>query len=359
MVIKIVYFVHGTTTDNQKDVSSGWSDVGLSELGIKQSINLKDQIKNRRFDVVFCSDLKRAVDSAKLTFEGVVPIISDKRLRECNYGKYNCQPSSIVEPMQEKYITENFPNGESYEDVKIRIADFLKFLKENYDGKGVAIVSHKAPQFALEVLLKNKTWKQAFAEDWRKTKSWQPGWEYELFVEESIFKNNFIKTLNKINPGWIDGDEESGSNKKADIVNHQLKIAIEIKDDNTKLPEGVAIISAKHGNETISDKVKSANDKFKEYPDYRTICLFRTEFMAAALKYHIEGLDQYAKVDEKLSYIGKVGKYSKFAKNEVGGYLIVRDDKIFYFTNFLAKPERILKKKDVENLTGWNIADVQ
>jgi len=27
-------------------------------------------------------------------------------------------------------------------------------------------------------LLKNKTWEQAFAEDWRKTKAWQPGWKY-------------------------------------------------------------------------------------------------------------------------------------------------------------------------------------
>jgi len=44
----------------------------------------------------------------------------------------------------------------------------------------VAIVAHKAPQLALDVLLKNKTWQQAFAEDWRKTKSWQPGWDYVL-----------------------------------------------------------------------------------------------------------------------------------------------------------------------------------
>jgi len=28
--------------------------------------------------------------------------------------------------------------------------------------------------------LKNKTWKQAFADDWRKTKAWQPGWDYTL-----------------------------------------------------------------------------------------------------------------------------------------------------------------------------------
>jgi len=180
MPIIITYFVHGTTIDNEKEISSGWSNVELSDLGIKQSIELKDKIKNKKFDVVFCSDLKRAIDSAKLTFEGVVPIITDERLRECNYGKYNAQSSAIVEPMQENQITERFPEGESYEDVKNRIADFLEFLKKNYDRKSIAIVAHKAPQLALDVLLKNKTWEQAFAEDWRKTKSWRPGWDYTL-----------------------------------------------------------------------------------------------------------------------------------------------------------------------------------
>ncbi|MFA5047840.1 MAG: histidine phosphatase family protein [Patescibacteria group bacterium] len=180
MPIRIIYFVHGTTTDNEKDVSSGWFDVGLSDLGMRQSIDLKDQIKDKKFDAVFCSDLRRAVDSAKLTFGEVIPIIQDKRLRECNYGEYNAKASAIVEPMQEKRITERFPGGESYEDVKARIADFIEFLKQNYDGKDVAIVAHKAPQLALDVLLNSKAWEQAFAEDWRKTKSWQPGWEYEI-----------------------------------------------------------------------------------------------------------------------------------------------------------------------------------
>ena len=181
MSIHITYFVHGTTIDNEKEISSGWSDVALSELGVKQSIELKEKIKDKKFDVVFCSDLKRALNSAKLTFEGVVPIIPDARLRECNYGKLNAHSSAIVEPMQEKEcITNKFPNGESYEDVKTRIADFLEFLKKNYDRKSVALVAHKAPQLSLDVLIKGKTWEQALAEDWRKTKSWQPGWEYEV-----------------------------------------------------------------------------------------------------------------------------------------------------------------------------------
>jgi len=156
MAIKITYFVHGTTTDNERGISSGWNDVGLSKLGVKQSIDLKDQIKDKKFDVVFCSNLKRAVDSAKLTFGNEVKIIPDKRLRECNYGKYNAKPSSIVEPMQEEKITERFPEGESYEDVKARIIDFLEFLKKNYNGKHVAIVAHKAPQLALDVILRTK-----------------------------------------------------------------------------------------------------------------------------------------------------------------------------------------------------------
>jgi len=71
----------------------------------------------------------------KLSLEGRfksinVPIIKDERLRECNYGKLNGGPSSIVESMCEKEcIYDKFTEGESYEDVKVRIADFLNFLK--------------------------------------------------------------------------------------------------------------------------------------------------------------------------------------------------------------------------------------
>ena len=180
MSVKITFFAHGTTMDNENGISSGWEDIELSELGRNQSIKLREQTKDKKFDVIFCSDLKRACDSAKLAWEGMYEIIPDARLRECNYGKYNGQESSIVEPLQEKMITERFPEGESYEDVKTRIADFLEFLKQNYDGKSVAVVSHKAPQLALDVLLKGKTWEQAFSEDWRKTKAWRPGWEYIL-----------------------------------------------------------------------------------------------------------------------------------------------------------------------------------
>ncbi len=179
MSVKITYFVHGTTTDNEKGLSSGWSDVEISELGIKQSLDLKKEVKNRKFDAVFCSDLKRAVDTTNTAFAGLAPVITDQRLRECNYGELNGQASVIVEPLCEN-IEKRFPGGESYKDVQARISDFLNFLRSNYEDKSVAIVAHKAPQLVLDHLLSEKSWEEAFLEDWRKTKSWQPGWEYIL-----------------------------------------------------------------------------------------------------------------------------------------------------------------------------------
>jgi len=109
MTLKIIYFVHGTTTDNEQEISSGRYDVSLSELGVRQSIELRDKIKDKHIDVVFCSDLKRATDSANLTFENRIPIFQDARLRECNYGELNAASSHIVEPMQEVNFDQRFP----------------------------------------------------------------------------------------------------------------------------------------------------------------------------------------------------------------------------------------------------------
>jgi broad specificity phosphatase PhoE len=180
MPVKITYFVHGTSTDNEEGLSSGWKDVSLSQLGEQQSKELTGKTAQLQFDVVFTSDLSRASESAKLTWGEKYKIIQDPRLRECNYGDYNGKPSEIVEPLQERSITTPMPHGESYEDVKARIADFLNDLRQNYDGKHIAIVAHKAPQLALDVLLRGMTWEEAFASDWRKTQQWQPGWEYTL-----------------------------------------------------------------------------------------------------------------------------------------------------------------------------------
>ena len=175
MNTKIIYFVHGTTYDNASGRCSGWKQVELNDLGKEQAVKLGETVKDIKFDVIFTSDLVRAIDSSNLAFPNQDKII-DSRLRECNYGDFDGGDKSLV--VYENYIDKPFPNGESLKDVEKRIREFLDEIKQEYKGKTIGIVAHRAPQLAIELITKNISWKEAINNDWRKTKSWQPGWEY-------------------------------------------------------------------------------------------------------------------------------------------------------------------------------------
>ena len=177
---KIIYYVHGTTYDNASKRCSGWKQVELNELGKEQAANLGKNTKFK-FDVLFSSDLVRAIDSANIAFPDVEKY-QDKRLRECNYGDYDGEDKKLV--VYEEHVDTPFPNGESLKDVEARIRDFLKYINENYKGKTVGIMAHRAPQLAIEVITKHISWEEANKSDWRKTGDWQPGWEYILHEED-------------------------------------------------------------------------------------------------------------------------------------------------------------------------------
>ena len=177
MSVKITYFTHGITTDNEKHLSTGWNPGKLSELGIEKCKELKDLTDLGSFDAVFSSDLKRAVDSAILYFGPDATILQDERLRECNYGELNGASDDKVVYLD--HISDPFPGGESLQNVLDRVKDFSDFLSANFDDKHVAIVAHRAPQLAFEVICGNeKSLDDAIKNDWRATKAWQPGWEY-------------------------------------------------------------------------------------------------------------------------------------------------------------------------------------
>ncbi len=172
--MKIVYYVHGTTSDNALKLCSGWKQAELNDLGREQASNLGKNTPYK-FDVLFTSDLKRAIDSASLAFPDYISI-QDDRLRECNYGDYDGKDKSLV--LYDEHIDIPFPNGESLIDVEDRVRDFLRFVNEKYRDRTVAIIAHRAPQLALEVITKHITWDEAIENDWRKNGNWQPGWIY-------------------------------------------------------------------------------------------------------------------------------------------------------------------------------------
>ena len=152
MKTKIIYFVHGTTYDNASGKCSGWKQVELNDLGKEQAKNLGKLTKDLKFDIIVTSDLVRAIDSANLAWPECKKI-QDNRLRECNYGYYDGESKDLV--IYEEHIENPFPNGESLKDVEKRVENFIKDIKEKYAGKIIAIVAHRAPQLALEVLTKN------------------------------------------------------------------------------------------------------------------------------------------------------------------------------------------------------------
>lgn len=175
-MLKIIYYVHGTTKDNINKLCSGWKDVILSDRGIEEASSLSRKTPYQ-FDVLFSSDLKRATTSAHLAWPSI-NVIQDKRLRECNYGDFDGLSKSLIR--YEEHIDNPFPNGESLKDVESRIYDFLCFLLDNYNNKTIGIVAHRAPQLALDVIINNQTWEDAINNDWRKKGNWQPGWVYEI-----------------------------------------------------------------------------------------------------------------------------------------------------------------------------------
>lgn len=185
--MKITYFVHSVTEDNEKGLATGWLQGMLSKEGIRLALALQADFSNRDLDAVFCSDLERAIQSTELFFAKKFPVFIDWRLRECNYGEFDGKPATdFKEDREQEYISIPYPQGESYKDVEKRIKSFLGDLNY-FNYSHVAIVAHQASQLALDVLLKNETWDEAISKDWRKFKSWQPGWEYSVDNSKILF----------------------------------------------------------------------------------------------------------------------------------------------------------------------------
>ena len=180
MKTTITYFVHGTTTDNEQDLATGWQDGELSDIGRQQALDLGRTVAGQHFDAVISSDLQRAIESAELGFGHKYKIVHDRRLRECNYGDLTGRPAAEFKDHLEDYIDRPFPNGESYKDVERRLRSLVDTIRHDYPGKHAAFMAHQGPQLALDVILGGKTWPEAIQQDWRRRKAWQPGWVYTL-----------------------------------------------------------------------------------------------------------------------------------------------------------------------------------
>ncbi|MCL2672781.1 MAG: histidine phosphatase family protein [Alphaproteobacteria bacterium] len=179
MAVELTFESHNTTLDNEAkpQLASGWYDVQLSPLGVEQAGQLGQRRRDKGYAAVFCSDLQRSYKSAEIAFAGIdVPIIRDKRLRECDYGDYTRFPMKEVDEQKALRVDTPFPGGESYAGAARRVGEVLHDLRRDYDGKKVLIIGHRATQYGIEHFVSGALLKDLVARPFK----WQPGWEYTL-----------------------------------------------------------------------------------------------------------------------------------------------------------------------------------
>ena len=173
--IEVVFETHSMTEDNERGIASGWRDTGLSSRGRQLARDLGERRRTEGIAAVFTSDLGRAVETAAIAFAGSgIPVRSDARLRECDYGTLSGRPTKDLTP-RSRWIESPFPGGESYRDVVARVGDFLRDLG-GFQGQRVLVVGHSATLWALAHLLEGEPLESLVDAPF----IWQPGWAFRV-----------------------------------------------------------------------------------------------------------------------------------------------------------------------------------
>lgn len=89
--MKLVLLRHGESVWNKENRFTGWTDVGLSEKGVKEAENAGKLLKDKGyiFDVSFTSILKRANRTLEIVLKEMnlnIPVYYSYRLNERHYG---------------------------------------------------------------------------------------------------------------------------------------------------------------------------------------------------------------------------------------------------------------------------------
>lgn len=153
--VQLFIFRHGETNWNKEKRFQGHTDIPLNDLGKLQASELTNQLNIHKPDVILCSDLIRAVETAQIANQDLnAPMHFSSELRECFLGepegmylddiKIKYAPAvelwHSVKPEHDSFC---FPNGETKLMHKIRLVNFIeKFCFENSSYKKVAVSTH-------------------------------------------------------------------------------------------------------------------------------------------------------------------------------------------------------------------------
>lgn len=123
----------------------------LSVQGEEQSKRLSENSELRNIDVIWSSSYTRAKATAKyIADKNNLPINLDSNLSERKLGNLKelgefMKDKKTRDPSQEQLLERNFKtsDGESAEDTRKRMTEFFNKILKEYEGKKIAVVSHR------------------------------------------------------------------------------------------------------------------------------------------------------------------------------------------------------------------------
>lgn len=146
---------HGETIWNKEGKVQGITDIPLTDKGIKEAQNLQPLIESLNIDVVISSPLSRAKETAKIITNYKMPVNTDDRIKERDWGMNEGALIDSVDKWDcwDVILNTKVQNIECIQDFMYRVSSFLEDIKIRYKDLNVLVVTHSAVSRVIHYLL--------------------------------------------------------------------------------------------------------------------------------------------------------------------------------------------------------------
>ncbi len=136
---------HSQTDWNLKRKIQGKSDIALNETGIEQAKEVAKKLSNEPIDLIICSPLIRARQTAEIiNGDRNIPIIYDDSISEIDYGEFEgMEVAKFNLPAFWNYHCNNgYQSAENIKDFFKRVYEFLDRQATKQPKKNILLVAH-------------------------------------------------------------------------------------------------------------------------------------------------------------------------------------------------------------------------
>lgn len=149
---------HGQTNWNLQQRVMGNVDISLNEKGINQAYITKEIVNNYNIDLIICSPLERAKQTAKIINEDkMVDIIYDDRIIERDFGEFEGLKYDEFdnETLWDYYKNKQYKQAECMKNFFDRVYSFCQDIEKYYSGLNILLVTHGGVSVALNCYFNN------------------------------------------------------------------------------------------------------------------------------------------------------------------------------------------------------------